>query len=89
MTRNFPHQVLVLVAAALLAACGGSGTGSAPTTTADKCKSETLKATEVGVTADKITVTVMADVGSPLALGLFLAIGGITVFWQQLVFQAK
>lgn len=24
-----------------------------------------------------------------LALGLFLAIGGITVFWQQLVFQAK
>jgi ABC-type branched-subunit amino acid transport system substrate-binding protein len=49
----------------------GSGSGSAATTTADKCKSETLKATEVGVSADKITITVMADVGSPLAPGLF------------------
>ncbi len=51
----------------------GSGTSSGPvtTTTADKCKSEALKATEVGVTDTKITVTVMADVGSPLAPGLF------------------
>jgi hypothetical protein len=24
-----------------------------------------------------------------LAIGLFLAIGSITVFWQQLIFQAK
>ena len=44
---------------------------SAATTTADKCKSEALKATEVGVSETKITVTVMADVGSPLAPGLF------------------
>jgi ABC-type branched-subunit amino acid transport system substrate-binding protein len=50
---------------------GGSGTATATTTTADKCKSEALKATEVGVTDTKITVTVMADVGSPLAPGLF------------------
>ncbi len=52
----------------------GSGTGSggtATTTAADKCKSEALKATEIGVSDTKITVTVMADVGSPLAPGLF------------------
>ena len=41
------------------------------TTTADPCKKEALAATEVGVTATTITVTVMADVGSPLAPGLF------------------
>ncbi len=44
---------------------------NAPTTTADKCKSEALTATEIGVTATDITVTVMADVGSPLRPGLF------------------
>jgi ABC-type branched-subunit amino acid transport system substrate-binding protein len=38
---------------------------------AAKCASETLQATETGVTADKITIEVMADVGSPLAPGLF------------------
>ena len=56
------------------AASTGSGTGTggtAATTTADKCKSEPLKATEVGVSETDITVTVMADVGSPLAPGLF------------------
>ena len=52
------------------ATTGGSG-ASAVTTTVDKCKSEPLKATEVGVSDTKITVTVMADVGSPLAPGLF------------------
>jgi hypothetical protein len=44
---------------------------NAPTTTADACAGQTLEATDVGVTADEITVTVMADVGSPLAPGLF------------------
>jgi ABC-type branched-subunit amino acid transport system substrate-binding protein len=62
-------------------------TGEAPTTTAApegdfekaltaadieaQCASEPLEATETGVTADKITIEVMADVGSPLAPGLF------------------
>jgi ABC-type branched-subunit amino acid transport system substrate-binding protein len=61
--------------------------GEAPTTTAapggdfltaltaadiaDQCASEPLQATEIGVTEDKITIEVMADVGSPLAPGLF------------------
>jgi hypothetical protein len=42
-----------------------------PSTTADACASETLEATDIGVTESEITVTVMADVGSPLAPGLF------------------
>ena len=62
------------------AACGRSDSSSSPATTAaggtattvaDKCKSEAPKATEVGVTESEITVEVMADVGSPLAPGLF------------------
>jgi hypothetical protein len=36
-----------------------------------KCASEPLQATETGVTADTITVQVMADTGSALAPGLF------------------
>ncbi|HEX7094987.1 MAG TPA: hypothetical protein VF183_03835, partial [Acidimicrobiales bacterium] len=46
---------------------GGPQTTVAP----DMCESEPLQATEVGVTEDEITVFVMADVGSPLAPGLF------------------
>jgi hypothetical protein len=47
---------------------------NAPTTTSggtDPCEGVTLEATEVGVSESEITVTVMADVGSPLAPGLF------------------
>jgi hypothetical protein len=49
--------------------------GDATTTTAADgtvdCDAETTEATEVGVTADSITIVVSADVGSPLAPGLF------------------
>ena len=38
---------------------------------ATQCASEPLQASDVGVSADKITVEVMADTGSPLAPGLF------------------
>jgi hypothetical protein len=41
------------------------------TTTADACTGTTLEATDIGVSESEITVTVMADVGSPLAPGLF------------------
>ena len=41
------------------------------TTDADPCAGVTLEATETGITADEITVLVMADVGSELAPGLF------------------
>jgi hypothetical protein len=69
-----------LVLALVAASCGRSdnkGTtattagGTATTAGAANCKKEPLKATDVGVTADAITVEVMADVGSPLAPGLF------------------
>ena len=37
----------------------------------DPCEAVDLEATDIGVTEDTITVLVMADVGSPLAPGLF------------------
>lgn len=46
--------------------------GAAPTTTMmDPCEAESPESTEIGVTEDTIKVLVMADVGSPLAPGLF------------------
>jgi ABC-type branched-subunit amino acid transport system substrate-binding protein len=75
--------VLSVLAGLLIAGCGGrsndtasdtssggSSTTAAPTGGAD-CAKEKPKATEVGVSADTITVEVMADVGSSLAPGLF------------------
>lgn len=60
------------------AAAGGDTTAApaettaAPeTTVADPCAGVTLEETEIGVSADTITVLVMADVGSELAPGLF------------------
>lgn len=41
------------------------------TTAPDICETTELEATEIGVSEDTITVLVMADVGSPLAPGLF------------------
>ncbi len=69
----------VLVAMGLLAtACGrsdsgGGGGGGTPTSAATNaaCDGVTLEATDTGVTADTITIQVMADTGSPLAPGLF------------------
>ncbi len=37
----------------------------------DPCEAVDLEATDIGITSDTITVLVMADVGSPLAPGLF------------------
>ena len=66
-----------MMAIALLAtACGRSGSDDSAdsgggSNVTDACKGVTLEATDIGVTADTITVQVMADVGSPLAPGLF------------------
>lgn len=50
----------------------GSGSGSGTESKANaNCTKEALQATEIGVSADTITVEVMADTGSPLAPGLF------------------
>jgi hypothetical protein len=72
----------VLAAVALTAgACGGgadveedpSATGGGPTTEGPgaQCDDAALEATEVGVSADEITVTVVADTGSTIRPGLF------------------
>ena len=84
--HRFRWLVLLLVFVLFASACGrdgddessgnGGSSGATTTTAASgstdaKCSSETLQATDVGVTADTITVQVMADVGSSLAPGLF------------------
>jgi hypothetical protein len=73
------RRVLCLLAlmGILAAACGRSDPGatpqtsSPPTSAGANCSGEPLRATDVGVTADTITIQVMADTGSPLAPGLF------------------
>ena len=53
---------------------GGGETTTVPSntpTTTDKCKSTTLTSSEIGVSPTTITVTVVADTGSPLRPGLF------------------
>ena len=77
MTRHRVLFVLARRSGLFAAACGRSDSGSPPTTTGTAaavdaaCASEPLQATDVGVTADTITIQVMADTGSPLAPGLF------------------
>jgi ABC-type branched-subunit amino acid transport system substrate-binding protein len=48
-----------------------ANTEAPPLTDADPCAGAALEDTDIGVSADKITVLVMADVGSELAPGLF------------------
>ncbi|MDQ1535266.1 MAG: hypothetical protein QOF28_3027 [Actinomycetota bacterium] len=79
MKRYRSAFILLAVLGLVAASCGRSSSGSkaATATTAASsganaaCTKSPLKATDVGVTADSITVEVMADVGSPLAPGLF------------------
>ena len=78
-------RILVVVAAVAMVAgaCGRddggeaqgpAGTGSTTTPpVADACEGVELEATEIGVTEEEIRVQVTADVGSPLAPGLFQA----------------
>lgn len=71
--------VILSALAVVIAGCSGSDvtdTSATPTTDAssgpdEACEGVTLEATDVGVTADTITVTVAADTGSPLRPGLF------------------
>ncbi|MCD9624271.1 ABC transporter substrate-binding protein [Rhabdothermincola salaria] len=81
-------RILVVAAAVVMVAagCGRDGGGEAtgpvdpgPTSSspddaaADACEGVELEATEIGVTAEEIRIQVTADVGSPLAPGLFQA----------------
>jgi hypothetical protein len=69
--------VVIAVIAGLAASCSRSESTAPKSTTptsdelAVECRSENLRATEIGVTAETITIEVMADVGSPFAPGLF------------------
>ena len=85
MKRAKTLFVLTVVAGLLAAACGGraddpvseegSGTTAVSTPPGEAggidCTEEAPEATEVGVTADTITIEVMADVGASAAPGLF------------------
>jgi len=80
--KRFRAGVLIaaLSVSILAVACGRSGSetstdsgnGSGGKANA-ACTKEALQATEIGVTADTISIEVMADTGSPLAPGLFQA----------------
>jgi Periplasmic binding protein len=76
--RNRSWAVIAVVVGLAAVACGstsksGGGLGGTTTTSnvAGACKGKTLTSSEVGVSPSTITVTVMADVGSPLSPGLF------------------
>jgi len=67
--------------AATTAAPATTAAASATTAATNPCTGATLQATDVGVTATDITIEVMADVGSPLAPGLFQGnLDGVTAF---------
>jgi len=81
----------LLVACLVAGACSRSSskssststTGSSSATTAapNSCTGAQLQATDVGVTPTDITIEVMADVGSPLAPGLFQGnLDGVNAF---------
>ncbi len=67
---------------------GSGGTTSTTTTAPDPCAGAQLATTEIGVTADTITVLVAADVGSPLATGLFQAAFDGVEAWARHVNEA-
>ena len=80
--KRFRAGVLIaaLSVSILAVACGRSGSDSSSDTTSKSgskanaaCTKEALQATEIGVTADTISIEVMADTGSALAPGLFQA----------------
>jgi ABC-type branched-subunit amino acid transport system substrate-binding protein len=79
--KRYRLLAVVMAIGLVAAACSRSddttsdtGGGATPTTasaTNAACEGVTLEASDTGVTADTITIQVMADTGSPLAPGLF------------------
>jgi hypothetical protein len=77
---NVRWLVACAVLSAALVGCGrddpsppeaGKATTQTTASGAAGCDGAALEATDVGVTADTVTIEVMADVGNPLAPGLF------------------
>jgi ABC-type branched-subunit amino acid transport system substrate-binding protein len=82
---------LAVALAMAFAACGGSsktntlGSTTPSTDAKQACAGKALTASEVGISPTTITVTVMADVGSPLSPGLFQgSMDGVTA-WAKSV----
>ena len=78
--KRYRLLAVVMAVGLVAAACSRSDDSSSsnnaatPTTasaTNAACEGQTLTASDTGVTADSITIQVMADTGSPLAPGLF------------------
>jgi hypothetical protein len=79
--KHYRVLAVLLALGLVAAACGRDGDSATTTepgspdtteaTTDEACDGVELEATDTGVTADTITIQVMADTGSPLAPGLF------------------
>ena len=75
--KRYRLLAVLMVLGLVAAACSrddDTATTETETTTAaanPACEGVTLEATDTGVTADEISIQVMADTGSPLAPGLF------------------
>ena len=81
--------VATTMAVAACSSSGSKGGGLGGTTTSakakDVCTGKTMEASETGISATDIKVTVMADVGSPLSPGLFQgSMDGVTA-WADYV----
>jgi len=66
-SRSSSNKPATTAAPATTSAAGGATSSTTP----NPCAGVTLQATDVGITPTDITLEVMADVGSPLAPGLF------------------
>jgi ABC-type branched-subunit amino acid transport system substrate-binding protein len=70
-TRGIAIAALLTVLAVSCSRSDSDSTSSTTLATATACHDVDLGATDVGVTAETITIEVMADIGSPFAPGLF------------------
>src|SRR3954452_10398968 len=92
IVRRFGWVGVLLVVLMIAAGCGsgkkvgGENTpGSTTQTTTDACKTTQLTASEVGVSPTAITVTVIADTGSPIRPGVFQGSVDAVQAWAKYV----
>ncbi len=85
-TTTAPAEVTTAPPAEATTTVGGAEPATTAATEpvpADPCEGVTLEATEIGVSEDTITITVMADTGSPLAPGLFQGSIDAVIGWAE------
>jgi hypothetical protein len=90
--RRFGWVGVLLVVLMIAAGCGSGKKiggeikpGSTTPTTTDACKTTQLTASEVGVSPTTITVTVIADTGSPIRPGIFQGSVDAVEAWAKYV----